>query len=74
MEDIKQFRQWGAVTADTQSMGMPMVLRPPPDHWSGLCKWRWYGDGRRWLRENVSTDLVDHYTYVMCGDGCLMGG
>ena len=28
----------------------------------------------RWLRENVSSELVDHYTYVMCGDGCLMEG
>jgi transketolase len=28
----------------------------------------------RWLNQRFGDELVDHYTWVLCGDGCLMEG
>ena len=28
----------------------------------------------RWLADNFGSEVSNHYTYVLCGDGCLMEG
>src|SRR4029077_20965793 len=32
------------------------------------------GLAERWLREHFSPEVVDHHTFVVCGDGCLEEG
>ena len=75
LEDIKQFRQWGAVTAGHPEYGYADGIETTTGPLGqGFANGVGMAMAERWLSENVSSDLVDHYTYVMCGDGCLMEG
>lgn len=78
MEDLKQFRQWGSITpghpeyghtdgVDTtsgplgQGIAMAAGMAVAERYLSGMLN-----------KENFS--IIDHYTYVLCGDGDLQEG
>ena len=75
MDDIKDFRQWGASTPGHPEYG----------HTAGVeCTTGPLGQGlatavgmamaERHLNATFGNDLVDHRTWVIAGDGCLMEG
>jgi transketolase len=70
LEELKNFRQLGSAPPATRNTAMPPASRPPPARsargsatpsawrWPSACSNARFGD-----------DLVDHYTYVLAGDG-----
>ena len=76
MAEIENFRQWGS-----QDPRPPRVRphrlasRPPPVRWARASPrrsaWRWPSAN---LAARFGKDLVDHRTWVIAGDGCLMEG
>ncbi|HTZ07839.1 MAG TPA: transketolase, partial [Acidimicrobiales bacterium] len=75
LDDIKQFRQWGSRTP-----GHPEVHLTTGIEVTTGPLGQGFGDGvgmgiaERWLRARFGSDLVDHHTFVLCGDGDLMEG
>lgn len=75
LEEIKEFRQWGAVTAGHPEYGYADGIETTTGPLGqGFANGVGMAMAERWLRDNVDPNLVDHHTYVMCGDGCLMEG
>jgi len=77
-EDLAQFRQWGSKTPghpeylDTE--GVEMTTGPLGQ---GIASAVGFAMAEAHLAERFNTDehkIVDHYTYVLSGDGCLMEG
>lgn len=78
MEDIKQFRQWGSKTPGHPEYGHTIGVETTTGPLgSGISEAVGMALAERYLanyfnKENF--DIVDHYTYVIAGDGCLMEG
>jgi len=78
LDDLKQFRQWGSKTPGHPEYGhTPGVEATTGPLGQGLSMAVGMAMAERFLaatynRENYN--LVDHYTYVLCGDGDLMEG
>jgi transketolase len=78
MDDIKNFRQWGSRTPGHPEYGMtPGVETTTGPLGQGIA----YGTGmaiaERMLAARFNRpgfEIVDHYTFVLTGDGCLMEG
>jgi transketolase len=75
LDDIKQFRQWGSKTPGHPEVhltaGVEVTTGPLGQ---GFGNGVGMGIAERWLRAHFGPDIVDHYTFVICGDGCLMEG
>jgi transketolase len=75
MEEIKNFRQWGSVTAGhpevDQAIGIETTTGPLGQ---GISTSVGFAIAEEHLRAIHGEDLTDHYTYVFCGDGDLMEG
>ncbi|HOO81471.1 MAG TPA: transketolase [Alphaproteobacteria bacterium] len=75
LEQIKNFRQMGAITAGhpevEQDAGIETTTGPLGQ---GIATAVGMALAERILNGRYGDDLVDHYTYVMCGDGDLMEG
>ena len=75
MEQIRNFRQWGSNTP-----GHPEVFHTPGVETTtgplgqGLATAVGMAMAERHLAARFGSDLVDHRTWVIAGDGCLMEG
>ncbi|MFG6103228.1 transketolase [Leptothoe sp. EHU-05/26/07-4] len=78
IEDIKNFRQWGATTpGHPENFETPGVEVTTGPLGQGICN----GVGLAMAEAHLAarfnkpdSTLVDHYTYVILGDGCNMEG
>ncbi len=75
LDDIKQFRQWGSKTPGHPEVhltdGVEVTTGPLGQ---GVGNGVGMGIAERWLRARFGPELVDHHTFVFCGDGDLMEG
>ncbi len=75
MDEIRNFRQMGAKTAGHPEYGhidgVEMTTGPLGQ---GITSSVGFALAERMMATRFGADLVDHYTYVIAGDGCLMEG
>ena len=75
LDDIKDFRQWGAATAGHPEYGYAAGIETTTGPLGqGFANGVGMALAEAWLRAEFGEELVDHMTYVLTGDGCLMEG
>jgi transketolase len=75
LEEIKNFRQWGAATPGHPEYGHTQGVETTTGPLGqGLATAVGMALAERLLAARFGAGLVDHYTYVLAGDGCLMEG
>lgn len=75
LDDIKNFRQWGSITAGHPEYGYaPGIETTTGPLGQGFANAVGMAMAQRWLADNYGAELNQHQTYVLCGDGCLMEG
>lgn len=73
--DLARFRQWGALTPGHPEYGhTPGVETTTGPLGAGLATAVGMALAEEMQRARFGRALVDHHTYVMAGDGCLMEG
>ncbi|MEM1362738.1 MAG: transketolase, partial [Pseudomonadota bacterium] len=74
-DEIRSFRQLGASTAGHPEVGhAPGIESTTGPLGQGLAMSVGFALAEEILRARFGKKLVDHYTYVFAGDGCLMEG
>ncbi|WP_340120138.1 transketolase [Pelagibius sp. 7325] len=75
LEELKNFRQLGARTAGHPEFGHAAGIEVTTGPLGqGIATAVGLALGERMMAAQFGADLVDHHTYVLAGDGCLMEG
>jgi transketolase len=75
MAEIEAFRQWGSITPGHPEYGhTPGVETTTGPLGQGLATSVGMAMAERSMAARYGSDLVDHRTWVIAGDGCLMEG
>src|SRR3954462_3145047 len=75
LDEIKHFRQLGSRTAGHPERGLATGIETTTGPLGqGLGNSVGMALAERHLAAEFGDDLINHYTYVICGDGCLMEG
>ncbi|MEL7114889.1 MAG: transketolase [Pseudomonadota bacterium] len=75
LDQVKNFRQWGAITAGHPEYGHAKGIETTTGPLGqGLANSVGFALAEEILRARYGKKIVDHYTYVIAGDGCLMEG
>ncbi len=75
LEDLRQFRQWGSKTPGhperLHTAGIEVTTGPLGQ---GFANAVGMAVAERVVRNRFGSEVCDHHTYVMAGDGCFMEG
>ncbi|NMD38604.1 MAG: transketolase [Christensenellaceae bacterium] len=78
MEDLKQFRQWGSITpGHPEYMDTDGVETTTGPLGQGIANAVGLAIAETMLAAKFNREgypIVNHYTYALCGDGCMMEG
>ena len=75
IDELKQFRQWGAKTAGHPEFGHAKGIETTTGPLGqGIANAVGMAMAERHKNALFGDELVNHYTYVIAGDGCLMEG
>jgi len=75
LEQIKNFRQWGAITAGHPEYGHAKGIETTTGPLGqGISNAVGFAMAEESMRARFGAKVVDHYTWVIAGDGCLMEG
>ena len=75
LDELRNFRQIGARTAGHPEYGHALGIETTTGPLGqGITNAVGFALAERMMNARFGDDLVDHYTYVICGDGCLMEG
>jgi transketolase len=75
MDELRNFRQLGSMTAGHPEHGhAPGIETTTGPLGQGLANAVGMALAERLLNARLGDGIVDHYTYVLAGDGCLMEG
>ncbi len=75
LEQIRNFRQIGSNTPGHPEVGQPLIADTTTGPLGqGLATAVGMALAERMLAARVGLEIIDHFTYVIAGDGCLMEG
>ena len=74
LDDLKDLRKLGSITPGHPEISTPGIDMATGPLGQGIASAVGMAIAERYLNATINNKLINHYTYVLCGDGDLMEG